>query len=60
MTKSLGFNDMRILLLKARQFFKGEISSELFIDSCPKELTNKLIEAIIKFFDERRNKLLAN
>jgi hypothetical protein len=46
--------------LKARQFFKGEISSELFIDSCPKELTNKLIEAIIKFFDERRNKLLAN
>jgi hypothetical protein len=60
MTKSLGFSEMRNLLFKAREFFKGEISSELFLESCPIELTEKLIAAIIKFFDERRNKLLAN
>jgi hypothetical protein len=60
MTKCLGFNEMRDLLVKARQFFKGEISSEFFLESCPNELTEKLIAAIIMFFDQRRNKLLAN
>ena len=60
MTKCLGFNEMRDLLFKARQFFKGEISSEFFLESCPNELTEKLIAAIIMFFDQRRNKLLAN
>jgi len=59
MAKTMGLNAMKELLGKARLFFKGELSSEAFLDSCPKELIDSIVASILKLFEARRNALMS-
>jgi hypothetical protein len=58
MVKTLGFEHMQAILLKARAFFKGELTAEAFLECCPKDLVDDIVASILKLFDERRAALL--
>lgn len=58
MVKSLGFSEMRDLLLRAREFFKGEKTSEQFLSCCPHELVHAITASIAHLFDTRKSLLL--
>jgi hypothetical protein len=59
MAKTMGLNAMKELLGNARLFFKGELSSEALLDSCPKELIDSIVASILKLFEARRNALIS-
>jgi hypothetical protein len=58
MVKSIGFSEMRELLSKAREFFKGEKTSEQFLSCCPNELVRSITASIAHLFDTRKSLLL--
>lgn len=59
MAKTMGLEQMKALLVKARLFFKGELSPESFLESCPKELIDAIVASILKLFEARRNSLMS-
>jgi len=58
MAKTMGLNEMKELLGKARLFFKGELSSEAFLECCPKPLIDSIVASILKLFETRENALM--
>jgi len=52
--KSLGFAEVRRLLVKAREFFQGVITAENFLAECSPALVRVVTEVILKIFENRK------
>jgi len=57
MAKTIGFEEMQKLLVKARLFFKGELTSEAFLEACPKNLVDAIVGSILELFAIRAKAL---
>ncbi|HEY9621547.1 MAG TPA: hypothetical protein V6C78_14390 [Crinalium sp.] len=52
--KSVGFEDVRVLVMRAKEFFKGDISAEDFLTSCTPEVVETVTNGVIQLFESRK------
>jgi hypothetical protein len=56
--KSVGFEQVRILCDRAKEFFKNEISPEVFLAHCDACVLQTIVEGVAQLFDRRKEALL--
>lgn len=52
--KSVGFNAARKLILAAKDFFKGALSSEEFLQTCDPEIVKIITDGVLQVFESRK------
>jgi len=52
--ESIGFTEIRYLLNRSKEFFKGAISPEEFLADCNQEVIDKLTDGVLKLFESRK------
>ena len=50
----VGFDQSQSLLIRAKEFFKGDIEAEDFLKDCHPDLVAALTEAVAQLFDTRK------
>ena len=58
--KYLGFDSVRYLLERAKEFFKGSLEAEDFLRECDPEVVRTVTAAVEKLFDSRKIALRGN
>lgn len=52
--KSVGFQDARLLLLQAKEFFQKSLSAEEFLAACDRNVVESIIRAVLQVFESRK------
>lgn len=52
--KSVGFNAARKLILAAKEFFKGGLNSEEFLQTCDPEIVKIITDGVLQVFESRK------
>lgn len=52
--KSVGFQEARLLLLQAKEFFKKNLSAEEFLTLCDRTVVESIIRAVLQVFESRK------
>jgi len=58
MVKYLGFDRIRQDLGQAQKFFKGDLSSEGFLDTCNPDVNEVIMKGLLRLFESRKAALL--
>jgi len=54
MIKLIGFAEARKLLIQAKEFFKGTISPEAFLEHCDRTIVDTITNGVIQVFESRK------
>lgn len=52
--KSIGFPEVRRLLVPAKEFFIGQLAAEGFLEMCDREVVSTIVRGILQVFENRK------